>query len=621
MAAMNGPLVLRRSLMGAATVLAVLLTVIAGFIVGVDAGYFRGALIAYLERRTDRQISIAGPFHAHLFSSKPRLIAENVSIGNPIWTPPGIAAEIGKVSVAFDMPRWGHSFRINSLQLERATLHLYRDAAGHANWQRRNPDQSATQALPLISSLSVPGARVFLDDERRHLKFDGQVSALGAAGAGAGAGAEMPTAAAPLRIEGSGQLNGKAVSFELKGDPLATATHEQPYHFSFTERGTDSQLHANGLLPQPFDFSVLQAGFEAQGANLKDLYYLTGVTLVNTGDYRLSGKFARRATLTLFSDLCITSGTTEVRGSVSIEDSSGRPMLNAKLIAPVLHMADFGARADRRSHEPPPAEPLLLSNTVVNLQAMRRGDAVVHFQAQRVEVGRIALQDFSAQLSTEHGVLTAAPVSAEVLGGRLAAHIKIDATQEVPKADIDLSIANLQLAQVHRNAGPAAIEGPLQLRLAISGRGNSIHEVAATARGSAGAQLAQGTVRTSLAEMTGIDLRGLGLLLEKDKQETSIRCGAAHFSAHEGIFSVQDMVLDTQPVLIRGEGQIQMQAETLDIMIRGEPKSMRILRLRTPVLVRGTLSHPSIGIQKRDSKLVLVDRGRAQDQDCGALVK
>jgi hypothetical protein len=73
-------------------------------------------------------------------------------------------------------------------------------------------------------------------------------------------------------------------------------------------------------------------------------------------------------------------------------------------------------------------------------------------------------------------------------------------------------------------------------------------------------------------------------------------------------------------VLIAGQGFVRMDTETLDLVLRGYPKSVRFLQVRAPIAIRGTLKAPSIGIQAHDSKLVLVDPGKAKDADCGALL-
>jgi uncharacterized protein involved in outer membrane biogenesis len=180
----------------------------------------------------------------------------------------------------------------------------------------------------------------------------------------------------------------------------------------------------------------------------------------------------------------------------------------------------------------------------------------------------------------------------------------------------------MQLGQFHRKeSGPPAIEGSLAVRINLTGRGKSLHDAAAGANGSVVATLPGGMVRDSLAELTGIDLRGLGLLLAKDKKEVPVRCGIASFEAHDGTLTAKNFVLDTAPVLIEGAGFIHLETETLDLILRGYPKQVRFFQLRSPIVVQGTLKSPSISIQAHDSKMVLIDPGKAKDADCESLLQ
>jgi hypothetical protein len=76
-------------------------------------------------------------------------------------------------------------------------------------------------------------------------------------------------------------------------------------------------------------------------------------------------------------------------------------------------MPDLGARAAGR--EPQPATPHLLSDAALNASALRRSDAVVNFRAQSVEAGHVPLQNVSAKVTTDHGIVTVAPLLAAVL--------------------------------------------------------------------------------------------------------------------------------------------------------------------------------------------------------------
>ena len=68
-----------------------------------------------------------------------------------------------------------HPLEIRRLEIEGASLHLVRDPSGRANWHLK--EEGPGRGPPLVRSLSVPDAHVQLDDQRRHLKFTGIVSA------------------------------------------------------------------------------------------------------------------------------------------------------------------------------------------------------------------------------------------------------------------------------------------------------------------------------------------------------------------------------------------------------------------------------------------------------------
>ncbi len=169
------------------------------------------------------------------------------------------------------------------MSLEHAVLHLRRDDADRANWRlKETPDAGEGGLLP-IERLRLIDVSVEYTDERRHLAFSGRVSTPGGA-----------SSADPLRIEASGKLNGRAVEATLEGEPLLSARVDRPWSFSFSERSSATHLKGKGTVPRPFDFSELDVDFEVEGGNLRDLYYLVGVTMPDTGRYSGSGRLERR---------------------------------------------------------------------------------------------------------------------------------------------------------------------------------------------------------------------------------------------------------------------------------------------------------------------------------------
>ena len=563
----------------------------------VQTDYFRHEVVRYAASRLSRQIDVKGTIELDLFSSTPTLTATDVTLSNPSWMPPGVTAEMGRLTVTFSS-RWpGPKNDIRRLEMLSAKLHLVRDAEGHANWQWTAPGKLKEGRGLLVRSLSMPAAHVVLDDARRHLQFEGTVTA------GDVGGAPSP---APLRIEGSGQLNGRSALFSIDADPLATAAHDRPYGFTFIERSGDSQLRGRGHLLQPFNPGVLDAEFAANGATMSELYFLAGMHFPNTAPFTLTGKVERRERESRFHDLEAHFGHSDMRGTVALRMVENRLRYDADISSKLLRLSDFGRHENDGSPLPSSSTAaLLLPDVKVPLNGLRDREATIRYRADTVESRALAVTGFSTQATLDEGVLTATNLSGRFRDSQLAGSMKIDVTGDVPKTTLDLKLTDLPLEQFARkeNVRPP-FEGMLQAQLAVTGRGNSVHQLAASANGALSLSMSRGAMRASMAEMTASTLRGLGLTLMKSDQETPVRCGVATFRARDGVLSAERIVIDTDPVVITGVGDIHLDSEALDFTLRGEPRQPRLLRLHKPVSLAGSLKHPSVQVGGRNAAAV-----------------
>jgi len=586
------------------------------------SNHLRGPIIRSAEAHTGRQIQVDGKFDAQLFLAHPRIVADRVTIGNPPWTAPGVTAEIGHLVLTYDWPGFGHWWRLRGIEAQQVTLSLSRDREGRANWQQHAPDTADGSGPPLIHSLAMPAARVHFDDRIRRLKFDGILSAQDVLSA-----QHMPTA---LRVDGAGQLNGREANFSLNCDTLATVASDRPYGCKFTETSSGSRLTGNVTVPRPFDFRILDSRFEAEGADMKDLYFLTGVSLPDTGTYHLSGRFLRRDRHLEFQDLRATTGHSDAQGKVLIElKRPGPSHVEVDLQSQLLRLTDLGRRAaGREPPDPPAGQPKrVLPDTSLQFAETRKRDTVLRFHGQTLEAGHVSVKSVDATVKFGDGIVTGGPISGIVRDGKVRVEFKIDASGERTAAEVDVRASNLK-----------ALDGNVQARMTLKGHGTSIREVASNASGTVTAVMPHGAVRSSLAELASFDLRALGLMASGNSADTGIRCGVASFDVQDGTLTAQRLLLDTDPVLITGEGTIDLDSESLDLRINGRPKHPR-LRVRAPLLVRGTFGHPSFSIEPAKSAmqaggaialgvlltpvaamLAFVDPGLAKDSDCAALL-
>ena len=220
-------------------------------------------------------------------------------------------------------------------------------------------------------------------------------------------------------------------------------------------------------------------------------------------------------------------------------------------------------------------------------------------------------------------------------GGKVA----INARKDIPGIDMDVRMTGARLEQFIPAQFKGAISGGITGRAKLTSSGLSVRDAASNANGQVTLVVPQGEMREALAELLGVNvLKGLGLLFSDPEQKTGLRCAVADFRANKGVLTAQTIVFDTEPVVVTGDGTINLGTEQLALRVKGHPKEARLLRLSVPVRVTGALTKPSIGVEAETAVaqgglaavlgsvlspiaaiLPFVDLGLAEDANCAAL--
>lgn len=291
-----------------------------------------------------------------------------------------------------------------------------------------------------------------------------------------------------------------------------------------------------------------------------------------------------------------------------------------------------------------PADPnaRLFPTARLQVNRVRAMDADVRFRAQSIEAGTLPLNQVSFHIQLDDGQLALDPFEFEMPQGKLGGTALIDARGKIPQTKLDIRVRDIQLDQF-KGKKPGAqppLGGVVQARAVIEGSGDSVHDLMAGANGRLSLILPHGEVNSALAELTGINVaRGIGLLLKGNDEKAEIRCGVAQFDVQDGTLRANNVVFDTQDVRITGRGEIRFGPEELDLSIKGEPKELRLARLRTPVEINGHLRDPTIGVDVGKTLkqgaiatglgavltplaaiIAFIDPGLAKDENCAALL-
>lgn len=628
------------------SVLAVLVLATVLFLLLFDWDWLRGPIGRYASARTGREVRIEGHLKVHPWSLTPRAEVQGLRIGNPSWVGSGQLAYVRQFDVSLKLPPLlVGRVELPLVRLEQPQVDLVRDAQDRANW-RLTPESSSRPAkLPPIQRFIITNGGLTMKDAKRDLTLTGTINAAEQAD-GSGRG---------FRLIGQGVMNKEPFKVEATGGPLIHVEASKPYPFHLDVHAGRTRVEADGQLPKPFNLGELQAEVQASGPNLADLFPLIGITLPATPPYTIKTHVDREGSKFTLAGINGRVGESDLEGSATLDkpkdrreivaDLSSRRLVFADLLAVIGGGPKVAPKGMVKADAAPSATPAgrLLPDAPLYKDRLRTMDAKLKYNAQSVVTTRWPLRKVAMDLTLDHGLLTLDPIDFDFPKGKLAGKVRIDGRKDVVVSDLDMRVTGLTLQELlpPKAGQPPAIEGVLQARAQLHGRGDSIHQAASNADGRVVIVSPSGKIRQAFAELMGINVaNGLYLLLSKDNRETDLRCAVAAFDVKNGVMTVNDAVFDTGVVRAEGKGSVDLKNETVDLRLDGQSKEPRILRLWAPITLKGTLLHPKPGVDAGKAVgqvgiaaaigavltplaaiLPFIEPGLAKDANCSALIQ
>lgn len=656
---MRGAVVLKWLGIGIGAILLLLVVALALL----DWNWFKHPLERIASADSGRTVRINGNLQVHLFTWKPSFTLNDLSVGNPPWEAGPPMLQVQRLTVHLKLlPLLKGDVILPRVEVISPSVYLHQDKQGQANWTFENQKPTrAKQAsgpakLPVIRDLLIQDGKLKLADDIRKLKVDGTIQAR-----------ENKTNAdpTPFRIQGKGSINDQPFSLTVAGGPLMNLDPGHPYPFNLDIHAGEIHFESDGQVLKPFNLGQLNFEATISGNDLAEFFYLTQLALPNTPPFKLHARIERDDMKIKIRDIAGTLGGSDLTGSLDVDATRKRPVVNGELVSKRLRLADLAASVGGKTKGPasldkengnkpakpepqgkaPPPDPnaRLFPDAHLQVERVRAMDGDVRFRASSIEAGSVPFKEVALHIKLDDGVLSLDPFAFEMAQGRISGVTRINAQQKVPQVKLDVRVRDIQLDQLKGKAANATppLDGIMQARAVIDGKGDSLHRVMSDANGTFTVILPNGDVRSAFAELTGINIaKGLGLLLTGTQDKAPIRCGVAQFAIHDGDMQAQTLVFDTQNVKITGKGDIRLGPEELNMEIKGDPKKPRLARLRTPVEIRGHLMKPSFGVDTGKTLaqgavaaalgvavtplaavLAFVDPGLGKDANCSQLVE
>lgn len=624
----------------AAGVALAVIALVVVFLVLFDWNWLRGPIGGWASARYDRDIELQGDLDVQLFSWTPSARIRQVRVGGPDWASEKdtLTVDDAVASVRL-MPLLSGRVEMPLVEIVRPQVVLISTADGRKSWVL-DPDKPDTgpMKLPPINRLVIRDGQVFLDEQGRNIRLNATVNAREGSDGNAG-----------FHLDGRGTINGTPLTLMVRGGPFINIKRDRPYGFKAELSGVGTTLTADGAITRPFDLGQFNATLGLRGRDLADIYLLTGITTPNTPPYRLNGKLTRNDNVFTFNDFSGRVGSSDLSGDLKVDKVGDRRRVEASLYSRLLDIDDLAsvlggtprvtASGDTVVTSGAPGK--LLPDAPLNVERLRVMDGTLTYRAAQVKRNELDVRRVNLGARLKDGILNLDPVAFDFNRGELDGTARINANNKVPYSTADFRLRGYPLESIipARNGVPT-VTGRAIGRARLEGPGASIHDFAASSKGTLSLVVPQGRMRAAFAELLGINVTaGLGKLLSGDTGTSEIRCAVADFTVSGGAATARTFVIDTTPVLAKGTGTIDLGAETMNLRIDGETKSPRLVRLWSPITIRGPLTAPKIGvdggaiagqvglgtvlgalINPLVALLPFVDPGLAEDANCGALI-
>lgn len=618
----------------AAVVLAIVFFAVVGW------NWLRAPIERMTLEKTGRVLVIGGDLKVSLGWPWPRARAEAVTFANPAWAQEKQMVSADVVDVTIDLPQLlRRNVVFPDVRLARPVVFLEQNADGRKSWLL-DLNQRDESAVVQIGRLWLDRGTVGFDDIANKTRIQAALSTGNAPAGGAGD--------AGLAFSATGQYKGQALTAQGTGGPvLAIRDDTTPYPLTIDASVGKTRVQATGTVTSLLKFSAVDLQMALHGDNLAQLYPLLGIAFPPTRAFETKGHLLHGGTSWRYEKFSGRIGASDIAGSLQVVTGGKRLALSAELTSNLLDLDDLGpmigsrAGSVRQAAASGDARARVLPDLPFKADHWDSVDAKVTLHAKTIRRAKeLPLENLVTNLTLQDSVLTLDPLDFGLAGGHLNAVISLDGRQDPIQARAKVRARKILIAKLFPTVelNQTSI-GQINGEFDLSGNGNSVGRMLASANGKVGLVVAGGEISRLMMEKAGLHLwEILEINLTGDKL-IKLRCAVADFDVKDGIMHADALIFDTAVTTLVGTGSINLAQETIDLTLNQRTKDTSPLALRSPIYVRGNLAKPEVSVDKGRvaaralgavvlgmvnpllALIPLVDAGPGKDSDCAQLVR
>ncbi|WP_224788687.1 AsmA family protein [Pandoraea terrae] len=569
---------------------------------------------------------------------RPRLIANDIVLGNPAWASAPNMVEVGRLTFSLEwLPLLDQRVILPEVTLSAPRIDLERLADGRNNWTFAQPGGKPSPWRFKIGRLILEDGVVRVQDQPHELDVTTRLATIDGQ-APYGIGFSLSGTFHRVAVNGSGR-GGDVLSLEDSGDP---------YPLDAQVRIGRTRIAASGTFTNPATLSALDMHLKLAGPTMADLYPITGVLLPDTPPYSTAGNLLHEEGVWRYERFQGKVGQSDLNGTLVFRQREPRSLLQGAVVSNLLRLADLGPVIGAKTNSAgndlsgqPPAQPTgkVLPVDPFKTDRWRTVDVDVQVTGRKIIRDKsVPIDNLVTHLVLDNGVLTLAPLQFGVAGGQLTSNLKLDGQATPMQATGTVSLRHLKMKQLLPDVDLMKTSlGEINGDAALSATGNSVAALAGSSNGEIKMLVDRGSISKLLLEYLGLNVGNIVIYKIFGDRTVELRCAASDFIVKDGIMDARTFVIDTEDASIGVAGQIDLKHEHFNLTIKPQPKHFGVLSLRSPLYVRGTFHKPDVGVDTATliaraggavalglltpvtALIPLIETGPGKDSPCNAL--
>jgi uncharacterized protein involved in outer membrane biogenesis len=299
-------------------------------------------------------------------------------------------------------------------------------------------------------------------------------------------------------------------------------------------------------------------------------------------------------------DLKLAVGNTSLSGTVNLDISQSRPMLQASLQTDRFDTATYQRN---KTDAPTPSTPQLSQpwrEATIDVSDLSALDAKIDLSADKLVVAGLETGKATLNVNLADGVLDLALASQDVAGGKATATLNVSRSAAMPVATLKLEANNVNAKSFLGSlTGLSALDGKMSVKADLTSEGDSQARLISSLAGQADVSLTEGKIDgLDLAEF--LSGKGKGWRLANGKV-TAIANGMARVDIQDGVAHITTLSADAGPLSLNVDGEIDLLRQHIDLICK--PTFAGAAKLPVQLAIAGPWTNPDVDTEIDTTKL------------------